>query len=97
MKIKKFNEFKKINEAVNSDNKTYISLKELKDFLNTIPEEMNEYELVFREYSQVEVDNENMSVALDKPILAFYVDDKTKEFAFMDEKSLEEYDKLNID
>ena len=60
----------------------YITVKELKDFLLTLPEELNEYELVNGEFAKLnEADKEFFK--LDKPIITIQADDETKQLCFL--------------
>jgi hypothetical protein len=65
-----------------------MKLKELKAFLSKLPEEMDEWELVNGELGELskEDDEENQYVyRLDKPIIALYCDEDSKEICFFNQ------------
>ena len=58
-------------------------LKELKTFIARLPEEMDEFNIVNGEVGYLEPDNEESLVyRVDKPIIALYVDEQSKEICF---------------
>lgn len=60
-----------------------MTLAELRDFLTQIPEDMNEYNIVNGEVGYLDPNDENsMIYRADKPIIALYVDENTKEICF---------------
>jgi hypothetical protein len=65
-----------------------MTLKELKDFINKLPDRFNEYEVENAEY--MGGDEEDVKYRLDKPIIAIYVREDTKEILIMN-KPMEEY------
>ena len=65
-----------------------MTLKELKDFINKLPDKFNEYEVENAEY--MGGDEEDVKYRLDKPIVAIYVREDTKEILIMN-KPMEEY------
>lgn len=61
-----------------------MKIRHLREWLETLPQELDEYELVFRKI--VPGDDENW-LALDKSITACGIDDGSKEAYFCDESS----------
>lgn len=60
-----------------------MTFKELKDFIAQIPDSYDEYEIVNGEVGYLDpTDEESLSYRVDKPIIALYVDDHTKEVCF---------------
>ena len=60
-----------------------MTLKELKEFLASIPEEADSFEIVNGEVGYLDAtDSESMVYRADKPIIALYVDEHTKEVCF---------------
>ena len=60
-----------------------MTLGELREFLTKLPKEFDEYYLMNGEVGYIDVDDDNSAVyRLDKPIIAMYVDDKSKEICF---------------
>lgn len=60
-----------------------MTLKELKEFLVSIPEEADSFEIVNGEVGYLDPkDSESMVYRADKPIIALYVDEHTKEVCF---------------
>jgi len=60
-----------------------MKLSELKEFINKLPEHMDEFEVVNGEVGYLEPDNENSLVyRVDKPIIALYVDKNSSEICF---------------
>lgn len=57
-----------------------MTFKELKDFVNTIPEEMDEFEVVNGEVGYLDPeDDDSMVYRVDKPVVALYVDEHSRE------------------
>lgn len=57
-----------------------MTLRELKDFINNLPEEMDNFGVVNGEVGYVDPEDENSMVyRLDKPIIALYVDQQSEE------------------
>jgi len=54
-----------------------ITIKQLKDFLTTLPETFDNFKLVNGDYTKID---EEYHYRIDKPILSFEVDEETKEF-----------------
>lgn len=69
-----------------------MKLKELKTWINSLPSELLDGNVVFREYGKLEVNNHNY--ALDKPIVTCFVDEDNNEICLLDEKSSIELDKI---
>jgi hypothetical protein len=61
-----------------------MQLKDLKEWVDNLPEEFGEYNLVNAEKSSEEQDGE-FQYRLDKPIITIAVDDETKEILFFNE------------
>lgn len=60
-----------------------MTLGELREFINQIPEEINHYQLVNGEVGKLDMDDDDSVVyRIDKPIIAFYVDDHSQEVCF---------------
>lgn len=60
-----------------------MTLGELREFLSQIPEEMDSYEVVNGEVGYIDMeDDDSMVYRVDKPIIALYVDDHSKEVCF---------------
>ena len=60
-----------------------MTLKELKEFLVSIPEEADSFEIVNGEVGYLDpTDSESMVYRADKPIIALYVDESTNEICF---------------
>lgn len=57
-----------------------MTLKELKSFVNRLPEEMEEWSVVNGEVGYLDPEDDNSMVyRLDKPIIALYVDEHSHE------------------
>lgn len=67
-------------------------IKELKEFLKTLPEEFDEYTMSNGEFGSVGDDKE-FYYRLDKPILTLYIDENGKELCFL-HQSEETVDKI---
>jgi len=60
-----------------------MTLRELREFLSQIPEEMDNYEVVNGEVGYLDIEDEDSMVyRIDKPIIALYVDDHSHEVCF---------------
>ena len=60
-----------------------MTLKELRKFINNLPEEMDEFEVVNGEVGYLDPeDNDSAVYRVDKPIIALYVDEASKEVCF---------------
>ena len=60
-----------------------MTLRELRDFVNQVPEEMDDYEVVNGEVGYLDMeDDDSMVYRVDKPIIALYVDDHSHEVCF---------------
>ena len=60
-----------------------MTLKELKEFLVSIPEEADSFEIVNGEVGYIDpTDPDSMVYRADKPIIALYVDESTNEICF---------------
>jgi len=60
-----------------------MTLKELKEFLASIPEDADSFEIVNGEVGYLDpTDADSMVYRADKPIIALYVDDSTNEVCF---------------
>lgn len=59
-------------------------LKELKDWINTLPEEFMEFNVVNGEEGQLD---EQYFYRLDKPVVSLVVDKESKEFVLLSDKN----------
>jgi hypothetical protein len=59
----------------------YMKLKELKEFVNRLPDTFNDYEVENAEYTGSNGDD--VMYRLDKPVVAIYVREDTKELLLM--------------
>lgn len=60
-----------------------MTLAELKDFLEKLPTEIDNYELVNGEVGYLDIkDEDSLVYRIDKPIIALYVDEHNKEICF---------------
>lgn len=60
-----------------------MTFKELKDFIAQIPNTYDEYEIVNGEVGYLDpTDEDSLSYRVDRPIIALYVDEHTKEICF---------------
>jgi len=60
-----------------------MNLKEIKTFINNLPEEMDEFTVVNGEVGYLDANDPNSMVyRVDKPILVMYVDENSKELCF---------------
>lgn len=64
-----------------------MNIKDLREFLATLPEEFDDYEMVNGEYGAFEddEDDDEMYYRMDKPILGVVVDEETQEICFMNQ------------
>lgn len=69
-----------------------MKLKDLKQWINTLPSDTLDGNVVFREYGQLEINNHNYTI--DKPIITCCVDSTTNEICLLDERSSEELEKI---
>jgi|688.fasta_scaffold02127_53 hypothetical protein len=61
-----------------------MKLSELKEFINSLPEEMNDFTVVNGEYGFVDPENEQGFIyRADKPVLAINVDEKDMEVVLL--------------
>jgi hypothetical protein len=63
-----------------------MTLGELKEFVNRLPDTFNDYEVENAEYmgsNSVGGDSEDVKYRLDKPVVAIYVREDTKEILLM--------------
>lgn len=67
-----------------------MNVKEFKEWINSLPEEFNEFEITYREYGDL-VDDKYY--AKDEPIDGAIIDEKTHELAIMNDKSYDFYEK----
>jgi hypothetical protein len=58
-----------------------MTLKELKEFVNRLPDSMDDYEVENAEYTGS--NGEDVQYRLDKPVVAIYVREDTKELLLM--------------
>jgi TATA-box binding protein (TBP) (component of TFIID and TFIIIB) len=60
-----------------------MTLLELKNFLEKIPNHMNDYEVVNGEVGYLDIkDEDSLVYRIDKPIITLYVDESSKEICF---------------
>lgn len=69
-----------------------MTIKDLKNFLDTLPEEFNSFGVVNGEYGKFSVDDE-FHYRVDKPVIALTVDEQTKELCVLHQTE-EEIDKI---
>jgi hypothetical protein len=73
-----------------------MQLKDLREFLTKIPLSFDEYEMVNGEVGLLDAEDENSAVyRLDKPIIAMYIDESSKEICFFHQT--QEYVKQFVD
>lgn len=70
----------KKEEEVNKKEVDSVSVKELRDFLNTLPKEFDDYGLVNGEYGNA---NDETYFRIDKPIIFLTVDEDTEELCLL--------------
>ena len=61
-----------------------MTIAELKEFINRIPDEMNDYTVENAEF--MDNDNDDIRYRLDKPVIAIYIREDTKELLLMNAK-----------
>lgn len=69
-----------------------MKIKDLVEFLGSLPEEFQNFELVIRSFGTEEDNNTYM---YDLPIISGFVDEENKELCLLDEENTELYKKLN--
>jgi hypothetical protein len=69
-----------------------MKLKELKEFLNQIPAELDDYDVDNSEF--IESNEDGVKYRLDKPVVAVYVREDTKEVLLMN-APMEQYENEN--
>jgi hypothetical protein len=78
-----------------------MTLKELKDFINNLPEEMNDFTVVNGEVGYFDIENTNdkdddkVMYRVDKPIIALYVDKNDREICLFHQTQEDVNDVLN--
>lgn len=73
-----------------------MKLSELKEFINSLPEEMNDFTVVNGEYGFVDPENEEGFIyRVDKPVLAINVDEKDMEVVLL-HQTREDLTKVDI-
>lgn len=73
-----------------------MKLSELKEFINSLPEEMNDFTVVNGEYGFVDPENEEGFIyRVDKPVLAINVDEKDMEVVLL-HQTREDLTNVNI-
>ncbi len=71
-----------------------MNLKGLREFLNNLPAEMDEFEIMNGEVGYLENTDDNVKYRLDKPVIMAYVDRETKEVCLF-HQTQEEIEKFN--
>lgn len=66
-----------------------MKIKELKEWIDSLPDEFNEFELVYREYGDFPDDK---YYAKDIPINGAIIDEETHELSFMNDNSFNFYE-----
>ena len=66
-----------------------MKISELKKFINNIPEELNDFQIIYRRF---EDEGENV-MFLDYPLISLYVDEESQEFVFLDEDGWDYFSK----
>lgn len=73
-----------------------MTLKQLRIWLNEMPEEFDEFSVISRVYQPIE--GTDLELLTDKPFVAIFADEERGEFCFIDDTSFEEFKKHeNID
>jgi hypothetical protein len=73
-----------------------MTLAELRNFLTKIPNDMDDYEVVNGEVGYLDIkDEDSMVYRVDKPIIALYVDEQSKEICFFHQTQEDVDNKLN--
>ena len=65
-----------------------MTIKDYKQFLNSLPEEFDDFEITHREYTTIDGDSLN---ALEVPVYSVHVDESQKKACNMHQKSYELY------
>jgi len=78
-----------------------MTLKELKDYLNGLPQEMDEFSVVNGEYGYLDENDKQFIYRLDKPVLVCLVEENSNEIVLLhqtreDLTGIGEYDDLPI-
>ncbi len=68
-----------------------MKLNNLIDFLRQVPDQYLDYDVVFSEFS--DVDDTDLTVRLDKPLVGFFCDENTQEIVFLDNENMDYYEK----
>lgn len=68
-----------------------MKLSELKEFINNIPKEMDDFQIIYRKFE----DEGEHVLFLDYPLVTFYADEENQEFIFLDEDGWD-YFKTNL-
>jgi hypothetical protein len=66
-----------------------MKISELKKFINSIPEELNDFQIIYRRF---EDEGENV-MFLDYPLITLYVDEESQETVFLDEDGWDYFSK----
>lgn len=69
-----------------------MKLTHLKSWVNSLPEEFDDFDMVFRELKILDVE---YIAKVDTPIVATTVDNETKEICFYDRESITIFDELD--
>ena len=70
-----------------------MNIGQLKEFLDKLPKEFDDFEMVNGEYAILTEDDEKFIYRLDKPIVILNVDEDSKELCFL-HQSQESIDKI---
>jgi hypothetical protein len=76
-----------------------MNIKDLKDFLETLPSKFDDFELVNGEYGKFdeeEGDEEDIYYRVDKPINSVYVDEDSEEICFLNQTQ-EDINEIGLD
>lgn len=68
-----------------------MTVKQLRTWLNEMPEEFDEYTVISRVYQPIE--GTDLELLTDKPLVATFADQERNEFCFIDSASLAEFEK----
>lgn len=66
-----------------------MKISELKKFINSIPDELNDFQIIYRKF---EDEGENV-MFLDYPLITLYVDEESQESVFLDEDGWDYFSK----
>lgn len=69
-----------------------MKIKDLEDFLHSLPPEFKEYDVVIRSFA---TEDDGNSYMYDLPIFSGFIDGENNEFCLLDEENTETYKKLN--